>query len=415
MFQSPQYPIHPPSYMPFDYRTPPMSPSPAAGMHGYYSPRYSVHTATPSPRSSPKSHGRHSSQDQGHGYGFQSPRVPPFGTYSSPRYQTPQPQQHSTHQRNTDYVSYSDRYWSSGRRSRVPAEGMREKKQRYWEDTKYRFSGDTKHRPSRSQKYYNVVFDDEDYLYYDAPPPYQHHKEDREADYCYYCDQVPIYTEAESTPHRSRARRASHSSRPTPPPQKPRPSTAKSTPKATDEDARRAGIPAGYSIKNWDPNEEPICLLGSVFDANSLGKWIYDWTVYHYGAGTPMAEMSGELWLLLIQLAGKIKRAEEIMPKIRQQENKEMVEEFLDSGDRLWGRFSKLLQSCEEYMLRAAKKENGGKKVTTMGKNSGGEFVDSIFGRDRELEKTERMMTGMRLWSMRFDANCEEILRHPSA
>ena len=50
-----------------------------------------------------------------------------------------------------------------------------------------------------------------------------------------------------------------------------------------------------------------------------------------------------------------------------------------------------------------------------MGMNSGVEFVDSMFGRDRELERTEKLMTAVRLWSMRFDANCEEILRHPAA
>ena len=186
-------------------------------------------------------------------------------------------------------------------------------------------------------------------------------------------------------------------------------------PKATEEDARRAGIPAGYSIKNWDPTEEPIMLLGSVFDANSLGKWIYDWTVFAYGPTSPLAEMAGELWLLLIQLAGKVKRAEELMPKIRRTENREMVEDFLESGERLWIRFAKLLKMCEDYMWKAAKKETGEKKPMAMGKNSGCEFVDSIFGRDRELEKTEKLMTGMRLWSMRFDANCEDILRNPSA
>src|SRR5690349_8878367 len=47
--------------------------------------------------------------------------------------------------------------------------------------------------------------------------------------------------------------------------------------KATEADAIKHKIPAGYSLKNWDPAEEPIMLLGSVFDANSLGKWIYDW------------------------------------------------------------------------------------------------------------------------------------------
>ena len=92
-----------------------------------------------------------------------------------------------------------------------------------------------------------------------------------------------------------------------------------------------------------------------------------------------------------------------------------MVEEFLESGERLWIRFEKLLKSGEDYMLRAAKKESGGKKPAAMGKNSGCEFVDSIFGRDRELEKTEKLMTGIRLWGMRFDANCEEILQNPSA
>ena len=180
------------------------------------------------------------------------------------------------------------------------------------------------------------------------------------------------------------------------------------------EDAAKAGIPAGYSIKNWDPTESPILLLGSVFDANSLGKWIYDWTVFHHGAATPMSEVAGDLWLLLIKLAGKMKRADECLPRIRAIDNQEMVEDFLESGDRLWGRFKKLLKTCEEFMWRAAKRE-GSKGTVKMGKNSGCEFVDSMFGRDRELENTESLMQSIRLWNMRFDANCEDILRRPSA
>jgi hypothetical protein len=100
-----------------------------------------------------------------------------------------------------------------------------------------------------------------------------------------------------------------------------------SSPKATEADARKHHIPPGYSLKNWDPTEEPIMLLGSVFGANSLGKWIYDWTVYHHGPATPISDMAGELWLLLIQLAGKVKRAEECMPRIRTEDNREMVED----------------------------------------------------------------------------------------
>lgn len=227
--------------------------------------------------------------------------------------------------------------------------------------------------------------------------------------------QVPtsVYDEAD-TPKRSRARRASasvHTAHATHKPPRPAPTT-KTPPKATEEDAIRAGVPAGFSIKNWDPTEAPILLLGSVFDANSLGKWIYDWTIFHHGATAPMSDVAGDLWLLLIKLAGKVKRADECAPLIRCRETREMVEDFLESGERLWARFKKLLKACEYFMWKAAKRENG--KSVTMGRNAGCEFVDSIFGRDRELENTEKLMNSIRLWNMRFDANCGEILRRPT-
>jgi hypothetical protein len=175
--------------------------------------------------------------------------------------------------------------------------------------------------------------------------------------------------------------------------------------KATEEDARKAGIPPGYCYKTWSPSEEPIMLLGSIFDANSLGKWIYDWTVFYKGPATPLAEMAGELWLLLIQLAGKVKRAGKIMLKNKGNESVEMVKDFLESGERLRIRFAEVLRVCEKYIYKAAKKANGGETPPFLDKNSGCEFVNSIFGRDRELETTEKLMTGIRLWSMRYDAN----------
>jgi hypothetical protein len=249
---------------------------------------------------------------------------------------------------------------------------------------------------------------------YQDGPRHLHRQSQRKpkptTDYYVYYNQVPVYDETES-PKRSR-RRASTSSRA---PQKPKLNpTPRPTPKATEEDAIREGIPSGYSIKNWDPTEAPIILLGSVFDANSLGKWIYDWTVFHHGASTPMADVAGDLWLLLIKLAGKVKRADEGLLRVRSAESQEMLDSFLESGERLWTRFKKLLKACEHYMWKAAKRE-GGKGSMMMGRNAGCEFVDSIFGRDRELENTERLMHSIRLWNMRFDANCEDILRRPSA
>ncbi|EYE91764.1 uncharacterized protein EURHEDRAFT_416041 [Aspergillus ruber CBS 135680] len=239
--------------------------------------------------------------------------------------------------------------------------------------------------------------------YYDAPPefgtppPRKH-------------DPVPAYDDADLSSKRSRARRQSTSTRT---PSKPKStSSTKTTPVATEEDAERAGIPAGYSTKNWDPTEAPIVLLGSVFDANSLGKWIYDWTVFHNGASTPMADVAGDMWLLLIKLAGKVKRADECLDRIQRRESRETVADFLESGERLWMRFKKLLKACEHFMWKVAKREG---KAVSMGRNAGCEFVESLFGRDRELENTEKLMNSIRLWNMRFDANCDEILRRPSA
>ncbi|EOD45501.1 hypothetical protein GTA08_BOTSDO05415 [Neofusicoccum parvum] len=401
MYSSQQYPAPPPGYMSYDYmRTPPVSPSP--NTHGYYSPRYSVHTATPSPRGSPKHHARRASQYDPPTYTYS--RVPP--QYYTPRYAS----RESTPQRAYEYVSGSRSRQRS--RSHYAPEGTSCGKSC---TCKYCRCGE-KNRSARSQSYRKVDDDyDDEYAYRGSPPPpYEpYHSYSYKDTYEKVYNQVPDYTETEAT--RPRARRASHSARPTATSTPKRPSPAKAAPKATDEDARRAGIPAGYSFKNWDPTEEPILLLGSVFDANSLGKWIYDWTVFHHGPATPMSEIAGELWLLLIQLAGKVKRAEEAMQKIRKQENRDLMEDFLESGERLWVRFSKLLKVCEDYMWKAAKREAGDKKPVSMGKNSGCEFVDTIFGRDRELEKTEKFMTSVRLWSMRFDANCEDILRYPSA
>ncbi|KAI1859097.1 hypothetical protein JX265_010574 [Neoarthrinium moseri] len=263
-------------------------------------------------------------------------------------------------------------------------------------------------RSRRYSEYYTAAAGHgTDYYYYKQGPGYE---KERTA---YYED-----------PIQRSATRAAHTRRPSasanvPPIQRPstvRPSSShqkKPTPapaKATEADARKHRIPAGYSLKNWDPTEEPIMLLGSVFDSNSLGKWIYDWTVYHHGPATPISDMAGELWLLLIQLSGKIKRSEDCVPRIRAQDNREMVEDFIESGERMTDKLRALLKRCEAPMLKASKR----KDPSQLGKGSGVEFVETLFGRERELEKTERFMQQVRLWNLRFDANCEEILRKPT-
>jgi hypothetical protein len=51
---------------------------------------------------------------------------------------------------------------------------------------------------------------------------------------------------------------------------------------------------------------------------------------------------------------------------------------------------------------------------TMLGKIAGIEFRDTVFGTDRQVEATEKFMASLRLWNLRFDANCEDILRRPT-
>ena len=281
-----------------------------------------------------------------------------------------------------------------------------------YNDNRFFGSSPRRHASVQSQKQRIIIdtsdeADDSPTYTYIKPRKRERYAPKPKADQYFFFNQVPARDESQ---RKSSSRRPSTS----------RPSTATKPTKvahpareATASDTLKHGVPAGYSLKNWDPDEAPIMLLGSVFDANSLGKWIYDWTVFHHGPATPISEVAGDLWLLLIKLAHKMKRAEECLPRVRNPSNQDMVEDFLDGGDRLWARFKKLLKLCEDYMWKVAKKEGAKGGSVKMGKNSGCEFVDSIFGRDRELEETESLMQSIRLWNMRFDANCEDILRHP--
>ncbi|ELQ35962.1 hypothetical protein OOU_Y34scaffold00676g7 [Pyricularia oryzae Y34] len=146
-------------------------------------------------------------------------------------------------------------------------------------------------------------------------------------------------------------------------PQAPPPPPEYKNRKATREDAKRLQIPEGCSLLHWDPEETPFILAGSVFDANSLGKWIYDWVAYVYRRpeGNEMKKIAGELWLLLIQISGKVKRAIEVKANCIL-EDREMLEGFIESG------------------------------------------------RDYELANTEKFMASARLWNLRFDSNCEDII-----
>ncbi|KAG5918895.1 hypothetical protein E4U61_001369 [Claviceps capensis] len=200
----------------------------------------------------------------------------------------------------------------------------------------------------------------------------------------------------------------SSTARPSAPSHRPKPKAPHV--KATDEDAKRHQIPKGYHLKNWDPKEEPILLLGSVFDVHTLGNWIYDWAVVAHESNSPIAEMSSELWLLLINLAGRMALIREVAGRVRTSENRRILKEFSDAGERIMDNLRSHMEECEEFMPRAARK-----KGSRLGKTMGIEFVNILFGRDKALDETDKFMQSIRVFHLRFDANCEEIIRNPFA
>lgn len=180
---------------------------------------------------------------------------------------------------------------------------------------------------------------------------------------------------------------------------------------ATKQDARRHRIPDRYIIKHWDPDEKPIFLLGTVFDSDSLGKWIYDWTIEKYGPQTPMGDIAGDLWLSLLQLYGNIKRSEEFIDwnrrtrKSKLRSNLHLLQKSIDNGRSLRKQLDRLLRICEEPMLRTDTANTG-----RLGKNAGLAFVDAFLGQEYLLEETEQLQQSIRLWIQKWDEECAEIM-----
>lgn len=169
-------------------------------------------------------------------------------------------------------------------------------------------------------------------------------------------------------------------------------------------------IPSEYCRKNWTPGEIPITLLGSVFDAEHLGKWIYDWSIVYYGLDSPFISIAGDMWMLLIQLAGNINSANVNINIVQQQNDKVLLQDFINSSKRLWKRLNEIIRICEKHMLDAIKNNNGNEVHIDAGTDGAYSFLACIFGRDYQLNEVEKLMSSIRLWCKRFDSNCKELI-----
>ena len=104
-----------------------------------------------------------------------------------------------------------------------------------------------------------------------------------------------------------------------------------------------------------------------------------------------------------------MKRADKSLNKIRSKWNREDVSDLLTSGDRIWSQLKSLVRACADYTLKITRRHRNGDYYPS-GEKGSIEFVESIFGRDRELKRTEQAMADTRHWNVSFDSAAQGIM-----
>lgn len=172
-------------------------------------------------------------------------------------------------------------------------------------------------------------------------------------------------------------------------------------------DAKKHHIAPGLCLKHWDPDEEPILLLTSVFDANSLGKWILDQTTRVYGEDDEMTDLAADFWFEHIKLGGKIKHAKSRLPQIADSSVRQRVKEFIIFGDKLVNKLGGTLKKCEQRVLEVT----GLNEIPKLGHKSVVVFIDTFIGRNpAQRDAFDELTQSIREWNNWFDADCAKLL-----
>jgi hypothetical protein len=159
--------------------------------------------------------------------------------------------------------------------------------------------------------------------------------------------------------------------------------------------AARRNIPRGFSLRRWDPEEQPFLVAGTAFDANSLGKWIFDWACFAYGRSCPLIDVAGDFWVMLIRLTGGLSG----MGLLKRWEMTESLYEALAVGEKLLSAVAEHVAQCERS-LRSTKEFKQRRKL---GQESATAFVKAFLGSDKYLSRTEDITHDMRDWQRRYN------------
>lgn len=175
----------------------------------------------------------------------------------------------------------------------------------------------------------------------------------------------------------------------------------------TVADAKKHHIAPGRCLKHWDPDEEPILLLASIFDANSLGKWVVDQTARIYGEHDEMTDLAADFWFEHIKLGGQLKHAKSRLPQIVDAGKRQRVKEFITLGDKLVDKLGEILKKCEQRVLAVT----GISEIPKLGDKNVVVFIDTFIGRNPAQRDAFHDLTGsVREWNDWFDTDCSNLL-----
>ena len=190
--------------------------------------------------------------------------------------------------------------------------------------------------------------------------------------------------------------------------------------KATSKDCVRYGIPPDLDLEMWNPEEQPILLLKTVFDADSVGKWIYDCTSQLYGPETAVAGIVHFLSAQLTEMSVKAGRIKKALHILGDNPPKKILLYFLEAASRLVCHFQDIIRRCERTILDTIDRgdddddngddgnDNDNDEQSGREDHMGAEFFKCMFGPKKELDAVEEFMTAAHEWCHCFELQCKE-------
>lgn len=116
---------------------------------------------------------------------------------------------------------------------------------------------------------------------------------------------------------------------------------------ATWEDARRWNINPKLDLSQWNPDKDPIIVLGAAYDASSFGKWARRFVVGDYGPRSSISKAAEMLEDCLYDLYLHLPMARQMLAENRGRDMRKVLERMIERGEDLVGMIQDDCEICE--------------------------------------------------------------------